>query len=150
MGRGSVLLKPFVMATVVGLMFVACNDEERKGPGDGSTYRSSAARIDTLETASQGTGYGGLGAGTGGAGAPDHTGVSDLDTDFVRSFYGPPGSDWRFTPGTGLYNFPEQGLGGTGPDSQTKGKPADAPKAAIQDRTKVHDLRDSAKEILRE
>ena len=74
------------------LMFTACNKEEKdKGETAGSTKHAESE--DRAGTA------------------------SERDTAFEESFYGPPGSDWRFTPGTGLYDFEKQGKGGAGSDS---------------------------------
>lgn len=106
MGTRSVLLKSLAVAASASLVLTACDKDEKKG---------SADRSDTGESASQGTGYGGQGTGTGGAGADRTATPSELDTAFER--FGPPGSDWRFTPGTGIYIFDDDGHGGSGVDS---------------------------------
>lgn len=142
---GIIPLRSMLMAVSAGLVFTACN---------GNGGKSGSNRDEAGETSSQGTGYGDQGKGIGGSGtgvpgtgdlSDRTTAVSDTDTDFVRSFYGPPGSDWRFTPGTSLYDFQDMGIGGTGPDSQAKTEPAEVPNASKQDKVKTDGLRDSAK-----
>lgn len=118
-----ILLKSFAMAASASLVFSACKKEEKEGK-ERATNRPG-------EPFSPGTGYGGQGAGTGGA--QDRTGTaSERDTAFEESFYGPPGSDWRFTPGTGLYDFENKGTGGTGSDSSAKVNSAKADKSRKQ------------------
>lgn len=78
------------MAASAGLVLTACNKEDKTE----SANRSGPQDL---------------------AGA-----VSDRDTAFENSFYGPPESDWRFTPGTSIYDFENKGMGGTAPDSPAK------------------------------
>jgi hypothetical protein len=76
-----------VMAASAGLVLTACNKEEKTESKNRSVPQDLAGA------------------------------VSERDTAFENSFYGPPGSDWRFTPGTSIYDFENKGIGGTAPDS---------------------------------
>lgn len=102
------LLKSLAGAASAILVFSDCDKQAKESASDRSG-----------DSLSQGTGYGGQGAGMGGA--QDRTGTaSERDTDFEKSFYGPPGWDWRFTPGNSIYDFEKKGIGGTGSDTSNK------------------------------
>lgn len=138
----TIRLKSILMAAVAGALIQACNKDgtETKG-NDKDGSKDVSERGQAEESPSQGTGYGGQGTGTGGAGTghvPDRTeAIDEADSDFVRSFYGPPGSDWRFTPGTGLYNFPQQRFGGTGLATPPGSDPAAPDKTKSADTSVV-------------